>query len=300
MDSWIYINHENIDRQKYQACIDQYSKNDLYAQDFVWDSLHPEWDLLMFDDYSAVLPLPYKRTFGLTTFRQPIFMRTAPVAGNLSKEDLNFLFLLLKDQSSMLHMNLNLKQGPSSMEKGQYQVIEFEDNIELQHSKYSTNVKRTLKKDTDAFSYTESKDVKGFISFFKEHVGSKYKALNSSAYERLHDFMIQSFDKGIGSIEIVSIGKESLCMTFVIDFGETRYYIKGAATEEGRKSGAMTHLLDRLIKEAHGKGLKKFDFVGSNNENLMSFNKKFGAINRTYDILKNNNLFWPLSKLIKP
>ena len=169
MDSWIYINHENIDRQKYRACIDQYSKNDLYAQDFVWDSLHPEWDLLMFDDYSAVLPLPYKRTFGLTTFRQPIFMRTVPVAGNLSKEDLKFLFLLLKDQSSILHMNLNLKQGLSSMDKGQYQVIEFEENIESQRSKYSTNVKRILKKDIDGFDYSESNDVKGFISFFKEY-----------------------------------------------------------------------------------------------------------------------------------
>tara|TARA_B100000963_G_C22588765_1_gene654426 strand:- start:303 stop:1067 length:765 start_codon:yes stop_codon:yes gene_type:complete len=254
----------------------------------------------MFDDYSAVLPLPYKRPFGLTTFRQPIFIRTIPVAGNLSKEDLKFLFLLLKDQSSILHMNLNLKQGLSSMDKGQYQVIEFEGNIESQRSKYSNNVKRILKKDIDGFEYSESKDVKGFISFFKEHVGSKYKALSSSAYDRFNAFMIESFDREIGSIKIASIGKEAICKTFIIDFGETRYYIKGAATEEGRKSGAMTHLLDQLITEAHGKGLKKFDFVGSNNENLMSFNKKFGAINRTYDILKCNNLLWPLSKLIKP
>ena len=300
MDSWIYINHENIDRQKYMACINQYSKNDLYAQDFVWDCLHPGWDLLMFDDYSTVLPLPYRRKFGLTTFRQPIFMRTVPLAGNLLKEDLKFLFLLLKDQSSILHINLNLKQGLSSMDKGQYQVIEFEENIESQRSKYSTNVKRILKRDMDGCDYYESNDVNDFISFFKEHVGSKHRMLNSNAYERFHAFIIKSFEKGIGSIKIASQGKEAICKTFVIDFGETRYYIKGAATEEGRKSGIMTHVLDQLIKEAHGKGLKKFDFVGSNNENLMSFNKKFGAINRTYDILKHNNLSWPLSKLIKP
>ena len=67
------IQHKDIDRALFNQCVNRYSKNDLYAQDFVWDALHPKWDLLIFGDYKALVPLPTKRKMGLVSYRQPIF-----------------------------------------------------------------------------------------------------------------------------------------------------------------------------------------------------------------------------------
>jgi lipid II:glycine glycyltransferase (peptidoglycan interpeptide bridge formation enzyme) len=74
-----------------------------------------------------------------------------------------------------------------------------------------------------------------------------------------------------------------------------RYYVKGASSEKAKEVGAMFHLIDHGIENAVGKGLKKFDFVGSNAKGMAEFNKKFGAKDVSYGIYKSNDLAWPLS-----
>jgi hypothetical protein len=60
----------------------------------------------------------------------------------------------------------------------------------------------------------------------------------------------------------------------------------------------MFYLIDWAIKDSIAKGMDTFDFVGANNENIATFNKKFGAVDGAYSVFKSNNLFWPLNKLI--
>ena len=304
MKSLRVIQHKDIDRALFNQCVNRYSKNDLYAQDFVWDALHPNWDLLVFGNYKALVPLPTKRKMGLVSYRQPIFIRTIPVIGDILEEELKEILNWLEENASLIHLNLNLNlnlnREVSDNEKGIYQLIQFNEDMGDYRARYSSNVKRILKKKAKNLTMNELKDVDFFISFFREHVGSKYKQIKDKSYAFLYNWISSSINKGIGKIKAVTIDNQIVCMAFVIDYRDTRYYIKGASSDLAKKYGAMTHLLDQLITEAQKEGFKKFDFVGSNDSNLILFNKKFGASMYHYEILKRNNLIWPLSKLIKP
>ena len=69
MESWTYINHDNINRVKYNAAlVRNVNQNSLYTQDFVWDALHPGWDILISGDYKLVVPIPFMYIFFMRTF----------------------------------------------------------------------------------------------------------------------------------------------------------------------------------------------------------------------------------------
>ena len=297
MESWSYINHRNIDRTKYKLALDRYPDNrDLYAQDFVWDILHPGWDLLVYGDYDLVVPLPHKRKWFCTSFRQPIFLRTIPLIGKqIDKQYFGQICSVLEANCALVHLNFHLNTSDKWSATGTYQLLDLLDNISNQRETYATNAKRMLKNHTDDLIFEQNIEASAFVSFFKAHVGFKYGNLKALHYDRLKKLIDVSIEKGIGSLSVVMHDGAPIAMAFFIDLNGVRYYVKGASSEKAKEVGAMYHLIDRGIENAISKGLKKFDFVGSNTQGVADFNKKFGAKDVSYGVYKSNDLAWPLS-----
>ena len=297
MESWSYINHKNIDRIKYKRALDVSSdRGSLYAQDFIWDILHPGWDILVLGDYDLVIPLPHKRKWFCTSFRQPIFMRTIPLIGkNVDKQYFGQICSVLEANCALVHLNFNIDISDQWSETGVYQLLDLYDDMSSQRDNYSTNTKRILKNHIDDFKFEENIEASVFVSFFKAHVGLKYGNLKALHYDRLKKLIDVSIEKGIGSLSVVMYDGAPIAMSFFIDLNGVRYYVKGASSEKAKEVGAMFHLIDHGIENAMGKGLKKFDFVGSNTKGVADFNKKFGAKDASYGVYKSNDLSWPLS-----
>jgi len=298
MNSWVYINHENINREKYQACLERNNCTSLYAQDFVWDCLHPGWDILIMGDYEKIIPLPFKSAYGFATQRQPLFIRTTPLIGPFSENEKTHLLDILNEQTSLIELNFSSQFKDAGEAKGRYQYIDLPGEYEMQRKLYSTNAKRILKRSFEDCKRVESTDIKSFIDFFKENVGIKHSKISEKSYKYLSLLLEKTIEMGIGKLHVVSGTEGPLCMAFYVDFKGTRYYLKGASNSKARESGVMFYLIDWAIKDAIDHGLKTFDFVGANNENIATFNKKFGAVDGTYSVIKSNNLFWPLNKLV--
>ena len=297
MESWSYINHKNIDRIKYNAAVERYSPREaLYAQDFIWDILHPEWDLLVFGDYKLIVPLPHKRKWFCTSFRQPIFMRTIPlIGGSFDKHSFEQVCSILEANCALVHLNFNIDTSDKWTSTGTFQLLDLQDDISRQRENYSTNARRILKNHTDDLKFEENNDASAFVSFFKAQVGFKYGNLKELHYGRLEALIETAIRKDIGTISTIMFNGAPIAMAFFIDLNGVRYYVKGASSEKAKEVGAMFHLIDHGIENAVGKGLKKFDFVGSNTKGVADFNKKFGAKDVSYGIYKSNDLAWPLS-----
>lgn len=298
MNSWVYINHENINREKYQACIERNNCNSLYAQDFVWDCLHPGWDVLIMGDYEKIIPLPFKSSYGIATQRQPLFIRTIPLIGPFSEHDKKQVLVILDEQTSIIELNFASQFEDENEVKGIFQYIDLPEDYEIQRNLYSTNAKRILKKSFEDCDRSESTDIGAFIEFFKQNVGFKHSKISEKSYTYLSLLLQKTIEMGIGQLHVVSDTEGPLSMAFFVDFKGTRYYLKGASNGKARESGAMFYLIDWAIKDSIAKGMDTFDFVGANNENIATFNKKFGAVDGAYSVFKSNNLFWPLNKLI--
>ena len=52
-----YLSNKNIDKQKWDRCIDMASNGLIYAYSFYLDAMSKHWDALILNDYEIVMPL---------------------------------------------------------------------------------------------------------------------------------------------------------------------------------------------------------------------------------------------------
>ena len=64
------ISHKNINREKYQCCILNAINYRIYAEDWYLDIVtENRWDCLVYNDYEAVMPLPYRKKFFIKFYK---------------------------------------------------------------------------------------------------------------------------------------------------------------------------------------------------------------------------------------
>ena len=68
-----FVPHNEIDFAAYDRCIEQSSFGTIYAMSWYLNAVNSAWNLLVLDDYRYVMPLPFKRKFGIPYSFQPPF-----------------------------------------------------------------------------------------------------------------------------------------------------------------------------------------------------------------------------------
>ena len=68
-----YIKRRDLDITKYDACIENSIQSRIYALSWYLDVVADNWDVLVLNDYEAVMPIPWKQKFGLKYITQPYF-----------------------------------------------------------------------------------------------------------------------------------------------------------------------------------------------------------------------------------
>ena len=134
---------------------------------------------------------------------------------------------------------------------------------------------------------------------FRQNRGKEVKHWREVHYQRLHQLMFKAMFMGMGEIYGVYTHHNELCAgAFFLKDHKHLIFLFSATTPEARRNGAMTFLLDAVIKE-YAETALVFDFEGSNNENLARFYKGFGAHEIIYYQFKMNRLPFPLSYFLK-
>ena len=71
----VYIKHKNIDKKKWDYCINNAENGLIYAQSFFLDTMADNWDGIVIGDYEAVMPLTWKSKWGIRYLYQPAFLQ---------------------------------------------------------------------------------------------------------------------------------------------------------------------------------------------------------------------------------
>ena len=64
----------NLDVDKYDACIENSIQSRIYAFSWYLDIVADNWDVLVLDDYKAVMPIPWKKKYFIKYIAQPLFL----------------------------------------------------------------------------------------------------------------------------------------------------------------------------------------------------------------------------------
>ncbi len=277
------ISHKNINREKYQRCILNAINYRIYAEDWYLDIVtENRWDCLVYNDYEAVMPLPYRKKFLIKYIAQPMFCQQLGVfyAQEIPKE----IFTIFEKK---LHKNItrayhfNEENTESYQPKGIYRnnfVLDISGEYQEIFSSFSKNRKYDLKNKSDVKT-SEDIDINTINQFFEK----KYNHLkiNNKILENL--IITASKKNKISQKSIVNFNKTIASVLFLRNSKRIIYLIS-LRKKDTKSSKEISILINEIIKRQE---FDLLDFEGSEIQGIANFYKSFGAEKKHYTLYRN-------------
>ena len=291
------ISRIDISEAKWDSLV-QKSDNSIFMSRWYLDAVMPNWKALVLNEYEACMPVFISKKYGLKYCLQPLFIRECSVLGDKSKFQ-DFLIKLQGETSFFsLAMDIDVNHKNIIREHAIHQVLTLNQEYESVYKMYSQNVKRSLRDFIKSKAeLTDEQDSVLLIKMFRDLKGKQFSHIDDDAYFRLSDLMKNAKSMNASILRGVRLNGELVAICCFIRQNGKLLYLKGIVDSRGRDIGAMQAVFDSVIKENAYSALT-LDFGGSNNKGLSLFNKKFGAIDRKYLILKYNGVSWPLRSFV--
>ena len=146
-----YLLHKEIDKTKWDACIEQASNGLIYAYSFYLDAMSKHWDALVLNDYKAVMPLTWNKKYGFYYLYQPAFTASLGVFGtNLNKELIDDFVRSIPSKFKLIEISLNAgniidDSKTSSLLRSNY-ILHLNRPYEELYKAYRDNHKRNINK----------------------------------------------------------------------------------------------------------------------------------------------------------
>ena len=88
-----YFKNEDIDKAKWDHCIDTAPNGLIYSYSFYLDTMAKHWDALIMNDYEAVMPLTWNKKYGVYYLYQPFLCASLGLFGNNLTSEVLLCFL---------------------------------------------------------------------------------------------------------------------------------------------------------------------------------------------------------------
>ena len=289
-----YIQREHLDEEKYNDCIENSIQSNSYAFSWYLDIVCDNWDVLVLDDYEAVMPIPWRKKYGIKYVYPPLWVLQLGVYSNEAineNEFLTHLFSTFKFVELRMNTHNNVELYSEFLQLKQCQKLVLNTTYSSILSKYRKDRKKDLQKATTADLIEKWNDhPSNLIELFKNNIGKRTPNIKENDYQNLEKLIAICIQKKVGEILAVYDKKNKLVASvFLLKHKNSITKLISSTNLKNRKNGANTFLIDRVIFKYH-KDFSVFNFGGSSIKSVASFSKSFGAETEKYHQLKMNKL----------
>lgn len=289
-----YLEHDNIDKRLWDNCIDKAANGLVYAYSYYLDIMCTNWGALVLNDYEAVMPLPWKRKWGIRYVYQVPFMQRLGVFGDASPDTVLRFYTEASQRFLLLHYNISepVDMPGASIKKRKNFLINLDcsyDQIKSSYKKEAVaNIEKAKKR---GCVFTVNVNAKDVIDHFRSAYGIKNKDLKEADFEKLYVLLQTAKSRNAVDFAGVANDQNELIYSAAIFKDHRRlYYVLGAPTGEGRKKRATYFFIDQLL-ERNADTPRLFDFEGSEIHDVAVFYEKFGPRAEYYYELRLKKLF---------
>ena len=296
-----YLKHNEIDKHKWDQCINHALNKLPYAMSWWLDRVSEGWEALVQDDYTAVMPLTCKSKIGFDYLYQPFFTQQLGVfsARSLNDNETSEFLDAIPARYRYLDIQLNYLNNPGNSgfqfkARANY-ILDLTADYTQLSMRYHRNCRRNIQKAIAArLSVKPGPGPSVFARFVQRNLDRKMLKTGKGMYDVMQQMIQTTIQKQCG--EVLGVYKHSgeLLATgwFVNSHGRCLFLVC-ASTGVGKQNQAMYLLIDHVIREKSGSaGI--LDFTGSNMPGVAYFNEGFGAVKSTYLAAKRNLLPWPV------
>jgi hypothetical protein len=290
-----YLPQANIDKQKWDHCIDNAGNGLIYAYSFYLDAMSKNWDALILDDYEIVMPLTWNKKYTIHYLYQPFFCAQLGIFGNnISSKIVKVFFENIPSKFKYWDFYLNKDNLFSLLSFPMYErsnyVLLLQNTYENLAANFARshvrNIKRALKQGNMVKKNIPITDV---ISLAQVQT-KKFSPITEKDYNNFSKLFEILKKKKMAVTYGVYSSNNQLTASCAYVFSHNRaYYILVGNHPDGRTSGASHLMIDHFIKEHAGENLI-LDFEGSNIRSLAFFYKSFGSSLEKYPGIKMNKL----------
>lgn len=290
-----YLSNKDIDKQKWDRCIDSAANGLIYAYSFYLDAMSKHWDALILNDYEIVMPLTWNKKYAINYLYQPFFCAQLGIFGNNISSDTVKSFLenipsKFKYWDFYLNKN-NLFSIPgfAMYERSNY-ILSLNEPYEKLAGSFAQSHVRNIKRAQQHGNIVKKNiPVEEIIALAKEQTKT-FSPITALDYDNFSNLFEVLSEKNMADAYGVYSSQKQLTASCVYVYSHGRaYYLLVGNHPNGRTSGASHLLINHFIQEHAGENLL-LDFEGSDIKNLAWFYRSFGASLEKYPGIKVNNL----------
>ncbi len=292
-----YISRKKLDVERYNQCIAGAVNSRIYAYTWYLDLVADHWDVLVYGDYKAVMPLPWKRKYGIKYIIVPFWVQQLGVFSVVERlcRDISLFtdaipgyFMKITYQFNDYN-EVNLK---SIIRRPNYILALHEDyqTIFSGFSKMRQRIIRSVRQKSGDYTIKQDQDIEVILQEYRRYIQSKsnhededltiFKNLYQTAYQREKAFNLQVWE-----------GEAFLSGVVFLKDNHRIYSLFLAQTERGKQANTTSLIYSHLI-ENYQQTPYVLDFEGSSIPGVAKFMKSFGASNSPY-------VLWQETPLLK-
>lgn len=286
-----YLKNKDIDYKEYDDCVLNAIQSKVYAFSWYLDAVTETWDVLVLDDYEAVMPLPKRKKYNINYIFQSSWIQHLGIFSRRHLTDNQSAIFIKKIPRKIVLIDYNTNfKTPNSQEQTNY-ILPLERDYKTIFKTFSKGRKSSINQAKKCgLEIREIEDWASIITLFKQNKGLNV-ALSNDAYKVL-EILLKKIQR-LNNLKILvaySKSNELLGGAFFIVSNLRITYLFSAVNQKGRDLQAMSLILNTVIKN-YSKSDYVFDFEGSMLLGVAKFIRSFGAQKEFYYHFKKWRLF---------
>jgi hypothetical protein len=289
-----YLTYQQINKQKWDGCIDNAGNGLIYAYSFYLDVMAENWDALVLDDYKAVMPLTWRKKYGICYLYQPPFTASLGVFGNnLTAQTVNNFLNAVPSKFQYWDIYLNYGNYFTLTDYTLYKRMNYVLSLEKDYTaiaeNFRDNIKRNIKKCEQLGGEVKKEIAVANVIALAKQQAKTFSKMGDDDFTRVEKLYNQLHAKQLATTYGI-FHKQKLLASAAFFFSHNRaYYILVGNHPDGKTMGASHALVNAFIKDYSYKNIL-LDFEGSDINSLAFFYSSFGAAEEKFSGIKLNRL----------
>ncbi|MBS1573575.1 MAG: hypothetical protein JST62_14370 [Bacteroidetes bacterium] len=283
------ILYSDIDFQKYNYCVENAVQTIFFGTSHYLDTIITgKWEVLVFGDYQAVMPIPFVKKYGAKIVIMPMQTQQLGVFSQKDDSMINQLFLEFLNKNYLVYQysfNSNNHFVASLSSKTNFLIFPNEySNVKKNYSVHRRRNVRILDKLKDRITFDEELDIQQSYDFvLKNNLG-----MTDSSNLKFLKNMEKLQKKGYLEIYNLSIDNLIASQMFLVKGNKECIMVGLINNKKYSQYNSSSIIIDQILQKYIPNYL--FNFHGSSIPVIADFFSRFGAEKQRYAIVENTKI----------
>lgn len=278
------LKYEEIDFEKYDRCLEDSVQRNFYANKEILDHLCKSWELLVWQDYQYMMPIPVQKKFGLKFAVMPLFCQQLGVFGNEQNPEIEERFLeYLQKNYRIVQYSFNFQNSFRQNLKQKKNYFADAKDYKILRKDYFKGRKSTVK--TAQYLHFKELQVSEHLDFIKNYFKGLEKQSDIQKLLVYFDFLnSKKMLRTFGAFK----DDRLINVAVMVDYGGRLSLLSLINDDNYRSDNGASFLIDRILQENISE--KSFDFMGGSIRAIEVFFKSFGSQLQEYAVIENSKV----------